>query len=370
MASAFTVWLAGCSILPGAGLPEGETRTPQRQASLASKEPLDSASLKALADEARLARSRLKSGAQARHDADGAKLADRALPLKRERVGTEVRGGTDDGPDGEPVRPSAMKTPAQRQAAALALLKNAGARAGASSQDGTAPDDTRPRTYRLDGPGSGAQPPQAGGYQQVAAGQEPVASWPRQPSPQFVQPQQMQPASAFQPPDAAPRPANDPRALMEAVEKLRSKQMVQTVRMDTGRMDTGRTDTGRTDTGKSESTRQDLSGDSTGSIAAPDAGASSGLAFVQFAAGSVVPPASAQKTIATLLQPWLKTKGSKLVMAVGLGGEGEAYLRLLRANQRAQAMAELVPHGVETERRFDPALPNESVRLFVVKTER
>ena len=175
-----------------------------------------------------------------------------------------------------------------------------------------------------------------------------VATYPRAPTSPFEPPQQLAQASGFEPPDPAPGASrqSDPRVLMEAVERLRARQPVQAARAEREPQE------------------------ATGTV--PAAGAeftpASPLTFVQFEAGSTTLSPAGQTAIADLVKPYLKAKGVKIVATVGLGGPGEAYLKLLQANQRAQVVAGIVPQGIEVVRRFDPGLPNESVRLFVVKS--
>ncbi|MBY0610777.1 MAG: hypothetical protein K2P80_01205 [Beijerinckiaceae bacterium] len=341
--------LTACSLIPGAGLNEaGDERITAGQTLPQQDGRVTGPTLQALADQARAARAQDgKSGAPA----SGAIAKSTLQTVDGSKVLTQKNASVaaDRLPD-----PRAA-APGDRHAAALALLARAKSRAAATSEmpgDAARLDEGRPKTYRLDGPAPvAAGAPYANPYQPQQGGPPaPVASYPR--SAAFSPPPYAGQPSGFQPPDPAPeavRPASDPKALMEAVERLRARQVVQPARVEAGQPD------------------------ATGSVPAP-AGAeftpATPLTFIQFEKGSVTLPVSGQKSVAALVQPFLKQKGAKLVMAVGLGGEGEAYVRLLHANQRAQAVSQQVPPGFEVIRRFDPALPNESVRMFVVNSER
>ena len=390
--------LAACSILPGTG-PSAETGSNENK--------VDPQALKGLADQARAAKAQTEARTEAGSGAAGqpgsladavaqptgkadraAALAGGKTALKTARAQSVTNAANDD--DREPQTPAAkpggaLSTPADRHAAALALLRKAGAKATDGDrrlpEDDTRADFARPRTYRLDGPpgqqaygqggpqGQASQPyvpqyaqqpygGQTGG--QYAGGQspnglplgdngQPLQSYPRTPSSPFEPPQQIAQAGGFQPPDLAPgavRPS-DPRALMEAVERLRAKQVQQPARIE----------------------REDQAA-TTGSVPAPAAEftPASPLTFIQFEKGATALSPASLATIAGMLKPFTKTKGSKVVASVGLGGAGEAYVKLLQANQRAQAVASAIPQDFEVIRRFDPGLPNESVRLFVVRS--
>jgi hypothetical protein len=225
---------------------------------------------------------------------------------------------------------------------------------GRSNEDETNFIPNAPKTYRLDGPQQMANnmPPEA--YQQQAYNQQNYyspnqGSYPRNPA-QFQSPQTMAQGNmlqgGFMPPDPAPiAPKNDPRAVMEAVERMRAKQAVQ----PNPQMD-----------------------QPTGTIAAQttnqaDPQPKTPLTFVQFERGSTTLNPSGQKSLSSMIAPHARAKKAKIYLTAGLGGEGEAYTKLLQANQRAQAISERIPSQFEVIRRFDPALPNESVRLFVVE---
>ena len=365
-----SAWLASCSLIPGVSEPT-EERLAGTQALPQQDGRLSAPSLQALADQARAAKAQVGKSAAA--PAGGQVAAPTGSPTLQKIDGSKVlaqKSQTLDAPaerlarmrapQGETQqdrRADGLKSPAERQAAALALLSRAKSRASAppdASIDAVRLDEGRPKTYRLDGPAPvAANNPYANPYQQQPGpAAAPVASYPRHASAAFSPPPYAGQGSPFQPPDPAPeaaRPANDPKALMEAVERLRSRQVVQPARVEASQSE------------------------ATGSVQAPvspDFTPATALTFIQFDKGSSVPSAAAQKQVASLVQPFIKQKGAKLVMAVGLGGEGEAYVRLLHANQRAQAVSQLMPPGFEIVRRFDPALPNESVRMFVVKSEK
>ncbi len=229
-----------------------------------------------------------------------------------------------------------------------------------------------PKTYRLDGPQQMAitpqnmNPPQnmntpqevyQQNYNQQAYYNQQMGyqnqGYPRSPA-QFQPPQNMSlnmmPQNGFMPPDPSPvaqKPGNDPKAVMEAVERMRARQAIQPNRL----------------TSNSE--------EQTGTLAAQnrqaDPSPKGPLTFIQFERGSTLLNASGQKSLATMLAPHARLKKAKIYLNAGLGGEGEAYTKLSQANQRAQAISERIPAQFEIIRRFDPGLPNESVRLFVVE---
>ena len=358
--------LSACSILPTAG--GGDDAAP-------GAEKVDRSSLRTLAEDARAAKARGAAEPASKALQKTAEGASKTPPKLPQVKLSGAQGGDEEA--GEAQRQaSGVKTPADRHAAALALLRNArakaltGDRSTAANEAGPGGDQGRPLVYRVDPPlqsQSYAQQPQSYGQQQplqqaqayggsVPLGDNgrPVASYPRGQSGPFEPPQQVAQANGFQangfsPPDPAPGAArqNDPRALMDALERLRARKPVQPARAS-----------------------EPESVDTTGSVAAAGSEFSpaSPLTFVQFDKGATVLTPQGQAAIAEMLKPYLKMKGGKVVAAVGLGGPGEAYLKLLQANQRAQAIASAIPPSFEVIRRFDPSLPNESVRLFVVKS--
>jgi hypothetical protein len=232
-----------------------------------------------------------------------------------------------------------------------------------SQDDDNAFVPNAPKTYRLDGPQQMANNMPPEGYQPQGYNQQNYynpnqanypnqASYPRNPA-QF-QPQQNMSQNGYQngfmPPDPAPmvqKQGNDPKAVMEAVERMRAKQAVQPGLQEQP--------TGTVQTSNQQSSNQG------------DPLPKTPLTFVQFERSSTTLSASAQKSLSAMLAPHSRTKKAKIYLTAGLGGEGEAYTKLLLANQHAQAISERIPSQFEVIRRFDPGLPNESVRLFVVE---
>ncbi len=216
-----------------------------------------------------------------------------------------------------------------------------------------------PKTYRLDGPQQIAvntpQEMSQQNYYNVQMGAQ-NQSYPRNPA-QFQAPQTMAQngypnnyQSGFVPPDPSPmaqKSGNDPKAVMEAVERMRARQAVQLNRLS--------------------ATSEEQTGTLATQSKQADPAPKGPLTFVQFERGSTTLNAAGQKSLATMLNPHMRAKKAKLYLNAGLGGEGIAYTKLLTANQRAQAISERIPAQFEVIRRFDPSLPNESVRLYVVE---
>jgi hypothetical protein len=229
-------------------------------------------------------------------------------------------------------------------------------KAARSKEDDNAFVPNAPKTYRLDGPQQMANtmPPEA--YQQQGYNQQNYynpnqanypnqASYPRNPA-QFQYPQNAA-QNGFTPPDPAPivqKQGNDPKAVMEAVERMRAKQAAQPSPQEQP-----------TGTLASQASNQG------------DPQPKTPLTFVQFERGSTILSSTAQKSLSNMLAPHSRAKKAKIYLNAGLGGEGEAYTKLLLANQHAQAISERIPSQFEVIRRFDPGLPNESVRLFVIE---
>lgn len=212
-----------------------------------------------------------------------------------------------------------------------------------------------PKTYRLDGPQQMAMNTPQNVYQQNYTQQgyyNPQMGYQNQgypPNPTQFQPPPNMGQSGFMPPDPSPvsqKPGTDPKALMEAVERMRSRQAIQP-------------------------TRQTPKEEQTGTLASQNKQAdpqpTGPLTFLQFERGSTLLNAAGQKSLVSMLAPHTRAKKAKVYLNAGLGGEGEAYTKLLNANQRAQAISERIPAQFEVIRRFDPGLPNESVRLFVIE---
>lgn len=384
--------LGGCSVLPGTG--EGIV------GSRPTESHVDGAALKALAEEARAARSKAALGdtsggsepatAEAER-AEPGKLAAAALPQERRGLQAKpLQGGSAVARSGATLPSTTLPstaipstafprgkiasaapagttpagtTPAERHAAALALLARA-----RTSHPATRAGDLddlagRPKTYRLDGPGPapGTAPSAGNSPALIGVDGRPVASYPREGSGQFAPPAQLADARGFTPPDPAPGATRqtDPQALMEAIERLRAKRVTRPAEIQTSALPgtSGRSDAASV----------------TGSVpaaAGPVLDPASPLTFVEFAPGATTLPPAQQALIAAMLKPFAAGKENRVVATIGLGGSGDAYSKLLQANQRAQTIASLVPPRFTIIRRFDPALPNQSVRLFVVKSER
>ena len=337
---------------------------------------VDAASLRSLAEDVRAAKAKSSGGATEKTGLKSAEAAPKSSAKPQRSESPAQAADDEDRSVPLPQRRVAASngTEIDRRAQAQALLSKARAKSAAADNSldvgASLPYQGRPQTYRIDGPSqpqvygqsqtqqsqaqqsqvSQSQGSQPQGYGGALLGTNglPVASYPRSPSNQFEPPQQVAQANGFEPPDLAPGAGRqtDPKALMEALEQLRSRRAVQPARAERETPET------------------------TGSVAgvAGEFTPSSALTFVQFEKDSAVLSVSGQAAIADMLKPYLKTKGVRMVAAVGLGGPGEAYVKLLQANQRAQAIAAAIPQGFELIRRFDPGLPNESVRLFVVKS--
>ncbi len=218
-----------------------------------------------------------------------------------------------------------------------------------SNEDETNFIPNAPKTYRIDGPQQMANnmPPEA--YQQQNYYNPNQGGYPRNPA-QFQYPQNMGQGNGqtgFMPPDPSPmaqKPTTDPKAVMEAIERMRTKQAVlpnPQMEQPTGTL--------------AQSSNQG------------DPQPKTPLTFVQFERSSITLTPTGQKSISSMLAPHARVKKAKIYLTAGLGGEGEAYTKLLQANQRAQAVSDRIPSQFEVIRRFDPSLPNESVRLFVVE---
>ncbi len=314
---------------------------------------LDPAELERLAKQARAAKG--KSSIDARTlDEDEFQLPQRGgVPAKMPPDGGDTRAKT-----GNPAQLAAQNM--------LKSRKQTASRAG-MNEEGNDYAPSSPRTYRIDAPpqsvgnpsanGAGGQSQQEGylqAYGQQQAGAAPygnVGSYPRAPSAR-LEPLQSAAQGGFQPPDPAPglAPARDPKAVMEQIEKLRAQRAVQPSR---------------------EAQAPSDASEATGTLAsqsrfAGDPLPKGPLTFVQFEKGATVLDEAGSKAISAMLKSHAKTLQGKIYLAAGLGGEGDAYSKLLKANQRAQAVSEQIPAQFEVVRRFDPALPNESVRLFVV----
>ncbi len=350
--------LTACSLVPGAN---NSSNAPVERS---REKPLDTPSLEQLAAKARMAK--VQPGAQAalaqrdlaqRDDEDESAAGSGKRPQLPRIAGNTIATG-------KPAQP--VKTNADARIAAQRLLNRS--RSDSSNpqmaDSGAGQGSARPVTYRMDPPSPQGQGQNGAAqygygqpqYGQVSSNEPPVASYPRNPSARFEMPQQAAQGSAFQPPDLAPgsasRQATDPKAVMEAIERMRSRQAVQPA--------------------KEQVAFQTASTDTTGSIASSNGSSSDPqpngpMTFVQFDRESATLSDIGRKSVSTMLQPHLKAVKAKVYLTAGLGGEGQAYNRLLLANQHAQVVAEQIPSGFEVIRRFEPGLPNESVRLFVVR---
>ena len=261
---------------------------------------------------------------------------------------------------------SGTKTKNSAQAMAQNLLKSR--KSANNSRVNAEPESfvpNAPKTYRLDGPQQMAvNTPQDMSQQNYYSAQMgyPVQAYPRNPA-QFQPPQTMAQngypnnyQTGLMPPDLAPpsqKPSTDPKAVMEAVERMRARQVLQASQaVQPNRL-----------ASNSEEQTGTLSPQNRQSDPAPKGP----LTFVQFERGSTLLNAAGQKSLASMLSPHMRIKKVKIYLNAGLGGEGEAYTKLSNANQRAQAISERIPAQFEVIRRFDPSLPNESVRLYVVE---
>ncbi len=252
-----------------------------------------------------------------------------------------------------PQKPGA-KTQSTAQLAALNMIKGRKPAGSNPISEDNYGAQSQPKTYRLDGPApQNFTTPQNGYVPQM----QPQQNYNQQayvPQPQYMQhnpyafqtppiTQNMVQNNGFQRPDLAPNMApksQDPKSVMDAIERARARQAVQP--------------------------------EQTGTLAVQpnnhgDPLPKGQLTFVQFDRGSTILTAAGQKSLSTMLAPHLRVKKAKLYLSVGLGGEGESYAKLLLANQRAQSICDRIPQQFEVIRRFDPALPNESSRLFVVE---